>query len=130
MKKRIKKANAELRQVVSDIADALAVLKEVDDTVNVRREELKEVVEYIGVTKKVYTSSTTSGPPSPQGEGSEGEVLGGVSSVRKERYEEETYIIHKLRDLERDYKELVRKHNCLAEVVGELNMDSHTHWWK
>ena len=108
MKKRLKKANAELRQVVSDIADTLVVLKEVDDTVNARREELKELVEHIGVAKKLDTSS----------------------AIDSGKYEEETYIINKLRDLERDYKELVRKHNSLAEVVGELNMISHTHWWK
>ncbi len=108
MKKRLKKANAELRQVVSDIADALVVLKEVDDAVNVRRKELKELVEYISATKKLDASS----------------------AIGSGKYEEETYIMHKLRDLERDYKELVRKHNCLAEVVGELNMESHTHWWK
>lgn len=108
MKKRMKKAHAEYRQVVNDIADALVVLKEVDDAVNVRREELKELVEHIGVTKKLDTSS----------------------AIGSGKYEEETYIMHKLRDLERNYKELVHKHNCLAEVVGELNMDSHTHWWK
>ena len=108
MKKRMKKAHTEYRQVVNDIADALVVLKEVDDAVNVWREELKELVEHIGVTKKLDTSS----------------VIGSG------KYEEETYITHKLRDIERDYKELVRKHNCLAEVVGELNMISHTHWCK
>ena len=108
MKKRMKKAHAEYRQVVSDIAEALGVLNEVDKKVNERREELKELVEHIGVAKKLDTSS----------------------AIGSDKYEEETYITHKLRDLERYYKEIVRKHNCLAEVVGELNMDSHTHWWK
>ena len=102
MKKRLKKANAELRQVVSDIADALVVLNEVDKKVNERRDELREVVVSLKFAKMAGDAPANTDDSMAQ------MVL----------------------EMKKDLDSLTVKHNSLAEVVRELNMESHTHWWK
>lgn len=48
----------------------------------------------------------------------------------KATYDEETIIQKRINALENDYNSLIHKHNNLCELVAELNMESHTHWWK
>lgn len=48
----------------------------------------------------------------------------------KASFDEETIIQKRIKTLENDYNSLIHKHNNLCELVAELNMESHTHWWK
>jgi hypothetical protein len=48
----------------------------------------------------------------------------------KATYDEEIIIQKRIDALENDYNSLIHKHNNLCELVAELNMESHTHWWK
>ena len=114
MKKRMKKQMAELMEVTVNIGKAMEVLEKVNAAVNAEELKLIEMIALQGMPKK---RSGQSGTPVPTGEGSV-------------KYDEETYIINKLLSLEKEHKSLEQKHNCLTEVVGELNMESHTHWWK
>ena len=112
MKKRMKKQMAELMEITVNIGKAMEVLEKVNAAVNAEEQKLKKT---IALQSTPHPSAKLT--PSPQGEGSV-------------KYDEETYIINKLLSLEKEHKSLEQKHNCLTEVVGELNMESHTHWWK